>query len=854
MIPISLKLSGFLSYRDAVEIDFTRFSIAAISGANGAGKSSLLDGLTYALFGEARNRGEALINLSPDVQAAEVALTFEYESNVYRIQRLLPRDKTTQLEFQIRNADGNWKPLTERSVRETEKRIRETLRLDYETFVNASFFLQDKADEFTQQRPTERKKILGNILGLEVWEQYRLVAAERRKQIEAHVVELQGRLQEVANELGEEAARKTHLQDLETSLQGLAEQRAKQEASVQQMRILAANVDTLAKAAASQQASLQRAETQLATLRQRLEQRSGEHAQNQALLARAAEIEQAFAQLEALRSELRSWDAIAVTFNAQEKQRATPLTTIEAERARLQTELAALQVEQARVQNASAQRSEYEKQLSTLTAQIKTLNLKVAQLPELEAELKHEQAAQTKAASENKLLADQMQELKKRLDLIETARGAFCPTCGQALTEEHRTQAAASLKKEGKQMGDLWRKNRVALEAQEKTIEKKLASLSAAREADQEVREKTRLEDQARLTLAELMKLEAEWDARGAARIQELQRLLAEDSFAPEARAQLATIDAELKATGYDPAAHDAVRKAEAEVRIAETELRTLEAARGATKPVEREISELQAQIAEQEQEVTRQQESAASAEAAVQAGRQGLPDLQAAEREMLALQEQENRMRMELGQAQQRVAVLDTLRKRQDELEAERELHSQQASRFDQLERSFGKDGVPAMLIEQALPQIEAKANEILERLSNGEMSISFITQQAYKDRRREDKRETLEIQIRDSVGMREYEMFSGGEAFRINFAIRLALSEVLAQRAGARLQTLVIDEGFASQDEGGRQRLVEVINLVKEDFAKILVITHVESLKDAFPSRIEVEKGPRGSQVKII
>jgi len=100
----------------------------------------------------------------------------------------------------------------------------------------------------------------------------------------------------------------------------------------------------------------------------------------------------------------------------------------------------------------------------------------------------------------------------------------------------------------------------------------------------------------------------------------------------------------------------------------------------------------------------------------------------------------------------------------------------------------------------------------------------------------------------------MREYEMFSGGEAFRINFAIRLALSEVLAQRAGARLQTLVIDEGFASQDEGGRQRLVEVINLVKEDFAKILVITHVESLKDAFPSRIEVEKGPRGSQVKII
>jgi exonuclease SbcC len=168
-------------------------------------------------------------------------------------------------------------------------------------------------------------------------------------------------------------------------------------------------------------------------------------------------------------------------------------------------------------------------------------------------------------------------------------------------------------------------------------------------------------------------------------------------------------------------------------------------------------------------------------------------------------------------------------------------------------LERAFGKDGVPAMLIEQALPQIELHANEVLERLSGGQMHINFVTQQAYKDAKREDLRETLEIQISDGAGERDYEMFSGGEAFRINFAIRLALSKVLAQRAGARLQTLVIDEGFGSQDEIGRQRLVEAINLVKEDFAKILVITHIDSLKDAFPSRIEVSKSNSGSMVTV-
>jgi len=94
---------------------------------------------------------------------------------------------------------------------------------------------------------------------------------------------------------------------------------------------------------------------------------------------------------------------------------------------------------------------------------------------------------------------------------------------------------------------------------------------------------------------------------------------------------------------------------------------------------------------------------------------------------------------------------------------------------------------------------------------------------------------------------------MYSGGEAFRVNFAIRLALSKVLAHRAGARLQTLVIDEGFGSQDADGRQRLIEAINLVRGDFKKILVITHLEDLKDAFPARIEVEKGSNGSTVRV-
>ncbi|MBI4079146.1 MAG: SMC family ATPase, partial [Candidatus Levybacteria bacterium] len=112
----------------------------------------------------------------------------------------------------------------------------------------------------------------------------------------------------------------------------------------------------------------------------------------------------------------------------------------------------------------------------------------------------------------------------------------------------------------------------------------------------------------------------------------------------------------------------------------------------------------------------------------------------------------------------------------------------------------------------------------------------------------------ETLDIIISDEMGERPYEMYSGGEAFRVNFAIRLAISKLLTHRAGAKLQFLVIDEGFGTQDAPGRARLIEVIDAIKDDFEKILIITHLEELKEEFPVRIEVSKNSTGSTFEVV
>ena len=77
--------------------------IVALLGANGAGKSSLLDAITWVLFGEARKKDESLVNLQS--RAAEVWLTFAYEGSQFRVQRTLPRGKTTILECQVREGE-----------------------------------------------------------------------------------------------------------------------------------------------------------------------------------------------------------------------------------------------------------------------------------------------------------------------------------------------------------------------------------------------------------------------------------------------------------------------------------------------------------------------------------------------------------------------------------------------------------------------------------------------------------------------------------------------------------------------------------------------------------------------------
>jgi exonuclease SbcC len=217
-------------------------------------------------------------------------------------------------------------------------------------------------------------------------------------------------------------------------------------------------------------------------------------------------------------------------------------------------------------------------------------------------------------------------------------------------------------------------------------------------------------------------------------------------------------------------------------------------------------------------------------------------------------LQQQQAQREVYLAQAGALQQQLTALQQLQSQLE-DQQRAQQQAQRhqqvYQELATAFGRNGLQALLIENALPQLETEANQILSRLSAHQLQVQFVTQRVGRNRHK--LIDTLDILIADAQGTRPYETYSGGEAFRVNFSIRLALARLLAQRSGTPLQLLIIDEGFGSQDQDGCDRLIGAINAIASDFRCVLAVTHVSKFREAFQTRIDVVKTPDGSQLSL-
>ncbi len=852
MIPRRLRLRNFLSYRDCT-LDFTGLHVATLSGRNGNGKSALLDAITWALWGQARGRIEDDRIFHGESEML-VELDFEVSGDIFRVVRKRTRGRSAgALDcFQL-DAQGRPRATSGGTMRETQAELDRRLHMDHTTFVNSAFLVQGHSNEFSTQTPAKRKEVLRKVLGLDRYEELAGHAHDRRRSTEVEAAAEERQIADGAPLLDAAPAVEADLAEVARKREavGVSLREAEEEATA--LRLAAAEHDRRECAATE-------AEERLAEHNENVERRTaaiaaleGELATVTETLGRAPAIELAYRQLCDARDEDRSLARLAAEAAEIERTVTAAEYEIARERTRLETRLARLAEDRAAAVKLAGGLAALRAKETLVKEDRDRLAALDTDLHTAREEASEDQRRQAASDADARSYREQAQALKEREAALEEAEGAaLCPVCRKPLSPQELHDTVAQYRRERRQLGEQYRaaqaaakeagaaaergqeriaalqRERVALDSHLLARERDLsASLAEARKAERDIPE---LDDE----------------------IGELRGCIDGEAFAVEARARLANEGARLAALAYDRDAHAQAHERLMALEPAEPAFRELTRA-------QEQASGLGERIAQAREEQRRDAEARDASKAALAEARAALDAsadvsarLAAAEDALAERKAQASALGERHGQLEERRAALDRLAARVEEAKGRLAAASDATRLHTELAQALGRNGVQAMLIEQSLPELERIANSLLDRMTDGRIQTALATQRANASGKTV---ETLDIRISDDLGTRDYEMYSGGEKFRVDFALRIALSRLLAARSGAALPTLIIDEGFGTQDEEGRDRLVEAINAISDDFRLILLVTHIEELRERFDRRIEVTKdAERGSQTRVV
>jgi len=850
MIPTRLRLRNFMCYTDEVsELVLDGIHVVCLCGDNGAGKSALLDAITWALWGQARTRSDDdMIHLARDEM--EVELEFLVLESLYRVVRKRERGRgrragRTILELNVSTGNG-FHPVTGDTLRDTQRKIIEILHMDYQTFINSSFLVQGRADEFTVKSPDKRKEVLAEILNLSYYDTLEERAREEARDRRNELRQLELSLGEIAMELERREEYQGALAEIQQSLNERQTELTVAENAVQRLRAEKQTLEMQQSQMADAQSRLDRDEAELARLMEQMETATREVERLEKVEKDADAIREGAAQLQALLARKEGLDADARRFLELTQKRAELERVVQAARAEVQSEQRTLSAKVAELTAGAGAMGTATAALAAVGEEMQTLEALQITVAErrLEMEGLIESAAGGRAA--NELLRKEMEEIKARMEQLALGKGV-CPLCGTDLGEDQCQNVRADYETEGKT------KKAKYVDNQAETERLKESEQTARTEVDQAVarlgKELPAL--QSRKASADhavhQAKLAVEALPEATAALAAVEGRLRDSELGGEDGAVLRETSKEIERLGYDQAQHDTVNDQHRHLAPFQERQRQLDEA-------QRLLPELRKTLADGVVSAEGRELQAVQLRGQIEGFRKELVRLSAigeelttAEAQLQGVSTNLDRLRQELGAAQGRLTRLEELEATQSERRTDQGRAAEEQAVFDELVVAFGRKGIQALIIESTIPDIEDEANRLLGRMTDNGMKLKLETQADYRSR--EGVQETLEIKISDELGTRNYETFSGGEAFRINLALRIALSRLLARRAGAPLPTLFIDEGFGTQDPVGRDRIVEAINAISDDFERIIVITHIEELKEQFPARIEVQKTPNGS-----
>lgn len=880
MIPVRLELRNFMSYGDQVApLDFTGIRLACLCGDNGNGKSALLDAVTWALWGEARASADELIRLGTDEM--RVVFDFLLGDDLYRVIRgRSKRNSSSVWEVcvaeqaqqsavssqpsagegqgggqlspspppRVSPSDVVWRPITGQGIRDTGRLIQRILRMDYKTFISSAYIQQGRADEFTKQTVSDRKKILADILDLSRYDALEQKAKARRNEAEQRVKELEREIGQIELELANEDTYRQELDKSKAERDALEAEIGRMESRLRECQGRQAELEGRAR-------RIKELEEQASGWQSEMESLVAQRSDQEHRVARSREAvkdrERILSGLEKLRSARESasqLDGRLEELRTLEREKASLGQQVLVEKHKLEIERQSLSKELSELESKIGSAPSLDKDAASLRGQVGKLDALDARRAELQAEVSAESDRWGALKAQHERLVHSRQDLEDKLKMLSEP-AAKCPLCQTKLDREKHealvAQYAQDIKDAGREIQAL-KKQGSAAKAKRDAAQEQIARIDEQVKAGLEIRKQLAQAEQVLFQIAEYRKQVP--DVR--AKLDAVAGKLSSGDFAPETRSKLEGVQARIGALGYDADEHRRVKEELAGLEQFESLAVSLKHAEESLPGDEANLRAMADLIAAREKSIAECKQSIRELSESLAELPSVTSEISDATTSLQSLREADRGVTGKIATLKHSLERCKSLRVEVSDKRKELEKAKTDKAAYAELVAAFGKKGVQALIIENAIPEIQEEANRLLARMTDNAMQVSIET---VRDKKTGGTAETLDIRISDDMGTRSYELYSGGEAFRINFALRIALSKLLARRAGARLQTLIIDEGFGTQDGKGRDKLVEAIDSIRDDFEKILVITHIDELKDAFPTRIEITKDSQGSQISV-
>ena len=849
MRPTRLQLKGFTSFREEQDIDFSTLDLFAIAGPTGAGKSSLLDAITYALYGWVeRVGGECSQLISQGLPSMAVTLEFDVDGDRWRVTRRTYRKASTETVLE-RFIDGAWLPEAGK-VRDVNERIAQLVGLEYDGFTRAVLLPQGKFDQFLAGDAKDRRRILTDLLDLHLYERMQKHALATAKQSKDRIDFLQRQLgadfagvDDAA--LAAERERIVSLRDREKKLvavrkrvQQIVERRHATVAAVDALRGCASEAREHAAVANGVTRALSRIATDVA--------RADRDAVS--ALRRAEEstkaAEAALVRLSAARDKFGSVKALH-----ELEKKADRFVVARDELESLQRSIAEAETALPKLHDRVATRAQALK--AARAVETRDRDARVA------ARKGYERAQHDSA------LAAVASGLRK---------GDRCPICGNVLTVAPKVAPSAALEKA-----------KAALERAEAASD---ASRDAVRDAEDAQREAER-EQKALVEQLAAARKAASDRARIMRDTQDgLRAVLGAKLDDPigQIRERIAEFEA----------LDDALRKADSTASRAR-ELATLARAERTSLLATLETEKARVPIAAATALVTRATSLAAAPLPAFAARPpvDGEPEGYATfatelARGLLHLADAIDALVKERGVDEKAfvdeaalivgdlAAPANTLEGYADSIDGAVRKAAGDASAADERAKRIERDLARKAELASELVENEKRAQlmsalakdlqanaivdfvqaEALRTLAaEGTTRLSYLSGERYRLRFRDE--EFSVVDLWNGEEERSVRTLSGGETFLASLSLALALSEqirALATTERARLDSLFLDEGFGSLDTETLNAVVSGIERLGADNGRLIgVISHVRELTDQFP-RVEVEKTQRGSSAKLV